>query len=172
MNFKTVSALAIAFCFVSSPVLAQEAEDAAPAAQQKGYIETKTTVEKESVVLDENGNERVALVPVSKVLPGDVVIYTVSYTNIGEDGADNVTITYPISEELEYVADSAFAPGASISFSADGGTTFDEISNLTVSIDGEDRAAAMKDLTHIRWVLNDVLDPGSRGFGRFRARLN
>ncbi|MEM7763322.1 MAG: hypothetical protein AAF290_04520 [Pseudomonadota bacterium] len=139
---------------------------------QEGKIQLQTVVEKEQVTVAENGDERVELVPVEKVFPGDVVIYTVTYTNVADQAVENVTITNPISAELSYVPESAFAPGADVSFSVDGGKTFDALANLTVAIDGAERTASVEDLTHIRWVLTDALAPGSRGFARFRARLN
>ncbi|MEO1421398.1 MAG: hypothetical protein AAFU66_10685, partial [Pseudomonadota bacterium] len=49
---------------------------------QTGNIELKTVVEKETTVTNEAGQEVTQLVPVDKVIPGDVVIYTVTYTNI------------------------------------------------------------------------------------------
>lgn len=139
---------------------------------QQGKIELKTVVEKETVVLTEDGGERIELVTADKVVPGDVVIYTVTYTNVADQAVENVTITNPIAAELEYVADSAFAPGASVAFSVDNGQSFAPLNALSVEDNGEQRAAEVADLTHIRWVLNDELAPGAQGFARFRARLN
>lgn len=141
-------------------------------AQAQGKIELKTVVEKEQRTTDAQGNEVVALVPADKVVPGDVVVYTVTYTNIADQAIENVVITNPIDARLDYVADSAYAAGAEVSFSVDGGTTYAPLAELTVERDGVEVAASTADLTHIRWILNDQLDPGAQGFARFRARLN
>ncbi|MEL7023599.1 MAG: hypothetical protein AAGL69_07600 [Pseudomonadota bacterium] len=139
---------------------------------QAGKIELKTVVEKEAVVLNEAGQEVTQLVPADKVVPGDVVIYTVTYTNVADEAVENVVITNPIADQLQYVTDSAFAPGADIEFSVDGGQQFAALESLTVERDGELVPARTDDLTHIRWTLTEQLDPGAQGFARFRARLN
>lgn len=145
---------------------------AAPASAQEGKIELKSVVEKEVRVVNDAGEEVVQLVEADKVVPGDVVIYTVTYTNVADQAVDNVVITNPINDALSYVVDSAFAPGADVSFSADGGQTFAALDTLTVERDGTPVAAGVDDLTHIRWILREPLDPGAQGFARFRARLN
>lgn len=145
---------------------------AAPATAQQGRIELKSVVEKEVRVTNDAGEEVVQLVTADKVVPGDVVIYTVTYTNVSDQAVDNVVVTNPINEALTYVDDSAFAPGADVSFSVDGGENFAPLDALTVERDGVTAAAGGDDLTHIRWTLREPLDPGAQGFARFRARLN
>ena len=145
---------------------------ATTARAQQGKIELKTVVEKEQRTTNADGESIVQLVPAEKVVPGDVVIYTVTYTNVADQAVEKVVITNPIGESLEYVADSAFGPGAKVSFSVDGGNAFDELDALTVERNGERVAATSADLTHIRWTLDGELAPGSQGFARFRARLN
>lgn len=144
----------------------------APAFAQQGKIELKSVVEKEVRVVNDAGEEVVQLIAADKVVPGDVVIYTVTYTNVADEAVENVVITNPINTALNYVQDSAFAPGADVSFSADGGKTFATLTELTVERDGVPVAARVDDLTHIRWILREPLDPGAQGFARFRARLN
>ncbi|MEL6447991.1 MAG: hypothetical protein AAFQ62_08635 [Pseudomonadota bacterium] len=145
---------------------------ATPALAQEGKIELKSVVEKEVRVVNGAGEEVVQLVTADKVVPGDVVIYTVTYTNVADQAVDNVVITNPINDALSYVVDSAFAPGADVSFSVDGGASFDALDALTVERDGTTITAGVDDLTHIRWILREPLDPGAQGFARFRARLN
>lgn len=144
----------------------------AGAAAQQGKIELKTVVEVELRTVNEAGEAVVSLVPADKVVPGDVVVYTVTYTNVADQAVEKVVITNPIAEGLDYVADSAFAPGAEVSFSVDGGNEFAALDALTVERNGELVSASIDDLTHIRWTLDGELDPGSQGFARFRARLN
>ncbi|MEM9171267.1 MAG: hypothetical protein AAGA84_01045 [Pseudomonadota bacterium] len=144
----------------------------AGAAAQEGKVELRTVVEKEQTTVNQEGETVTKLVPADKVVPGDVVIYTVTYTNVADQAVENIVITNPIADELEYVFDSAFAPGADISFSVDGGNAFASLDELTVNRDGQPVPASASDLTHIRWTLDGQLDPGAQGFARFRARLN
>ncbi|MEM7610957.1 MAG: hypothetical protein AAF270_04730 [Pseudomonadota bacterium] len=168
MNKLRIAMISLAALFTSANGFAQDATEA-PA--QRGFIEVKTVVEKEQRSVNEAGDEVVQLVTAEKVLPGDVVIYTVTFTNISDEVADNVVITNPISENLEYVADSAFSPGVDVTFSVDNGQQFDALESLQVERDGQRVAAAPSDLTHIRWRMRGELAPGAQGFGRFRARV-
>ena len=143
-----------------------------PAFAQQGKIELQTVVEKEQRSTNEAGEEVVQLVTADQVVPGDTVIYTVTYTNVADQSVENVVITNPIAAQLEYVVGSAFAPGADVSFSVDGGNSFAALDALRIERDGEQVSASAADLTHIRWTLRESLDAGSQGFARFRARLN
>ncbi|MEL7374487.1 MAG: hypothetical protein AAGJ36_08500, partial [Pseudomonadota bacterium] len=62
---------------------------ATPALAQEGKIELKSVVEKEVRVVNGAGEEVVQLVTADKVVPGDVVIYTVTYTNVADQAVDN-----------------------------------------------------------------------------------
>jgi uncharacterized repeat protein (TIGR01451 family) len=129
-------------------------------------------VQKEEVTVNDTGETERKLVPADTVVPGDDVVYTITFTNISDETAENIVITNPISGELTYVEGSAFGPGTSIEFSVDGGQTFATAADLTVSENGVDRAARAEDFTHIRWVMQNVLQAGAQGLARFRARLN
>ena len=142
------------------------------AAQEPGHLDIRTIVQKQEVSLDENGERQTKLVDADTVLPGDEVVYTVSFSNVSEEPAENVVITNPLPEQLTYVEGSAFGPGADLEFSVDGGQTFAAASELSVTEDGFSRPARGEDFTHIRWVLNQDIDPGAQGMAQFRARLN
>jgi hypothetical protein len=70
-------------------------------------------------------------------------------------------VTYPIPTHMIYVADSAIGPSAELSYSVDGGRTFDRPENL------QPHVAA--DYTHIRWQMIHSLKGNSTAFLRFRA---
>ncbi len=141
-------------------------------AQEKGNIRVQTIAEKEQPVIDESGQEATRLVPVSTVVPGDEIIYTISFTNISDDPAENVTITNAVPQHMAYVGDTAFGPGTEVAYSVDGGMSYGSPSELTVKDeDGDERPANASDYTHIRWVMRNNLEPGSKGFARFRAQL-
>ncbi len=141
-------------------------------AQEDGSLDVHTVVQKEEVVVNENGESENRLVAVESVIPGERVFYTITFTNVGDEPAENVVITNPIATELTYVEGSAFGPGMDVQFSVDGGATFAVAAELTVTENGETRAAVPEDFTHIRWVMQGELNTGSQGTARFAAVLN
>lgn len=141
-------------------------------AQESGHLNVRTVVQKEEVTIDDDGNRRTRLVDATKVVPGDEVVYTVSFSNVSDEPAENVVITNPLPAELSYVDGSAFGPGADVQFSVDGGVTFAAPRDLEVSEDGVARAATADDFTHIRWVMGEQIAPGAQGIAQFRARLD
>ena len=110
------------------------------------------------------------MVVAERVLPGETVFYTITFTNISDEVADSVVITNPIAENLVYVDGSAFGPGTEIQFSVDG-RTFAAAGELTVSEDGATRTAEAADYTHVRWVMQNDLAAGAQGTVRFAAVL-
>ena len=141
-------------------------------AQETGHLKLMTVVQKEEVVVTDSGERKSELVPAEKVVPGDSVVYTITFENVSDESAENITITNPVPENLSYVAGSAFGPGAVIEFSVDGGERYGAPETLFVTDNGELRQATPDDYTHIRWVLQDELAAGAQGMARFRARLN
>lgn len=145
---------------------------ATASAQQKGHLNVRTVVEKETIVVNEAGQTERRLVPADTVVPGDDVVYTITFTNVSDEVAENVVITNPISENLTYVDGSAFGPGTVIEFSVDGGATFGPQNELVVRTNGDERPAEAEDFTHVRWTMQNKLEAGAQGMARFRARLN
>ncbi len=141
-------------------------------AQDSGAIQIRTTAEIEVVETDANGEIVTRLEQASKVIPGDIVIYTVTFSNTGSEPAENVVITNPVPRHMEYVEGTAFGPGADISFSIDGGQSWGTPDELMVTAaDGSQRPAMATEYTDIRWILRNTLQPGAQGFARFRTRL-
>ena len=140
-------------------------------AQEQGHLSVQTVVQKEQVTINEDGEQQVSLVPAETVVPGESVVYTITFTNISSDAADNVVITNPIADSLTYIDGSAFGPGTEILFSIDNGKTFAQREALTVAEDGATRAAVAEDFTHSRWVMQRELAAGAQGVARFAALL-
>ena len=141
-------------------------------AQEQGHLSVKTVVQKEEVTVNDAGETETRLVDVGTVVPGERVVYTITFQNIGDVPADNVVIMNPIADNLTFVDGTAFGPGTVISFSIDGGGSYADRADLTVTEDGVARVAAAKDLTDIRWVMQDELAAGAQGVARFTAVLN
>jgi uncharacterized repeat protein (TIGR01451 family) len=112
------------------------------------------------------------LAPADRLVSGDWVIYTLEVRNTASTAVHTPTVTYPVPQHMSYVAESAVGPGTEISYSVDGGRSFDAPENLKVrDPDGQARPASAADYTHIRWELKNALKGNSVAFVRFRARV-
>ena len=140
-------------------------------AQDGGHLTVTTIVQKEIKVVAEDGSTETQLVEADSVVPGETVVYTITFQNTGAEPAENVVITNPISEALTYVAGSAKGEGLSVEFSADGGQTFGAASDLRVVDNGVERPATTLDYTHVRWVMQTQLEVGGEGQASFAAVL-
>jgi uncharacterized repeat protein (TIGR01451 family) len=145
---------------------------AAGAFGEAGSIELRARAEKRVLLQAADGTSQETFVPAAKVLPGDVVAYTIEARNVSQDSADRVVITDPIPSEMQYLDGSAVAAGAELLFSVDGGFRFDVPEKLTVANeDGSRRPAVASDYTHVRWVFAAPLAPAKQRSVRFLARL-
>lgn len=146
----------------------------AAGAQEKGTIELKSISEVEVVTTTAAGKKVVKRVDTGKasVVPGDTVVFTTTYRNIGAKPAEKVVITNPVPEHTLYLDKSAEGKGATIDFSVDGGKNYAPAGKLTV-MDAQEkvRTAGPADYTHIRWTLLKPLAPGGRGNVSFKAKI-
>jgi uncharacterized repeat protein (TIGR01451 family) len=117
----------------------------------------------------QSGPETTKLLAAQRVAPGDEVIYTLEIRNTGGVTVLKPVVVYPVPTHMMYVADSATGPGAQVSYSVDGGESFDHAESLKWSDGGRVRPAKPSDYTHIRWQLKNNLKPNSVAFARFRA---
>ncbi len=110
------------------------------------------------------------LVPADRVVPGEEVFYTLEIRNTGTKPLPPPTVDFAIPEHMRYIANSAVGAGAEVSYSIDGGHTFDRPENLSVVAAGGDaRLATPADYTHIRWRLKHALQAKAMALARFRA---
>jgi len=109
------------------------------------------------------------LVPADRVIPGDEVFYTLEIRNTGARALPSPTVDFAIPEHMRYVADSAVGAGAEVSYSVDGGRTFDRPDALTVGAGGNRHAATEAEYTHIRWHFKHALKSKAMALARFRA---
>jgi uncharacterized repeat protein (TIGR01451 family) len=89
--------------------------------------------------------------------PGETLSYTIQYLAAGSTPSYAVKIIDPIPADVAYVAGSAAGAGMTITFSHDGGVTYD----------GSDAAP----VTHIRWQRTSPLAPGGSGTTSFQAAV-
>jgi uncharacterized repeat protein (TIGR01451 family) len=132
-------------------------------------VAIKTTVEVETKVFWD-GRTVSKWVPADELVPGDEVIYTLEIRNPGTTALRSPHIDYAIPKHLRYVENTAVGAGADVSFSVDGGHSFDRPENLRVAEPaGALRPATAAEYTHIRWQLRHTLKAKSVAFAHFRA---
>jgi len=137
-----------------------------------GEVELQTTAQQEVQVVDDSGQQLTKLVVASKVVPGDEVIYTITARNISGQPVESVVIGDPIPLHMIYVKGSAVGEGTTMTFSADGGTSFHTVEELVVIDEaGTARPAEAEDLTDIQWTLDSAIPPSATKSVGFRARL-
>ena len=93
-------------------------------------IRLKAVAEIEVSVVNDKGETEVKRIPATKVVPGTEVIYTITVSNVGDQPADGVVVTDPIPENTTYVDRSAFGAGSKITYSVDGGNSYDLAAKL------------------------------------------
>jgi uncharacterized repeat protein (TIGR01451 family) len=139
-------------------------------ASQKIQLKATAQIEVESV--NEAGRRIKKRVPAEKVTPGTEIIYTIAYHNPADQTAEQVVITNPIPEQMRYRHQSVFGEKVRVTFSVDGGESFDLPQNLYVTdATGRRFPAKSDDYTHIRWKLQDPIPPRASGQVGFRAIL-
>jgi uncharacterized repeat protein (TIGR01451 family) len=111
-----------------------------------------------------------------RVVPGDVLIYTVQVRNVGQYSVESAEVIQPLPRHTMYVADSAVGPGVDVDYSIDGGRSFDKPENLksphtSSAAAARSARATAADYTHIRWRLHNRLNPNAIAFVRFRAQV-
>lgn len=144
---------------------------AAPA-RAESPIHFQSLAEVETIVATASGERQVVRKPAATVVPGTVVIYSNIVTNNGAEAAQDLVIANPVPEHMHYLPGSASEEGAEVTFSVDGGLSFDLAENLTVAGPaGTPVPAPASEYTHIRWVLTRPLPPGASAQVEFRARL-
>lgn len=135
------------------------------------HINVRVVAEVQTRTID-HGRPVEKLLPADKVVPGDLVIYTLEARNAGPMSLDAPSVVQAVPAHMVYVADSATGPGAFITFSVDGGNSYETPENLKVTAaDGKLRAAVAADYTNIRWQLRSLVKANSVAFLRFRARV-
>lgn len=138
-------------------------------------IKLVQTAEVESMETNADGKETLKLIPADKVLPGDTILYTITATNTGTAPANAIVINNAISEHNIYLGGSAgsvaIGKNTTITFSADGGKTFADAAQVTITENGEARLASPEEYTHIRWQLNFELAPEKSTKVFFKALL-
>lgn len=141
-------------------------------AHAMAQIEVKTVAEIEVTEINDKGEKIVKRTAATNVVPGTEVIYTITAKNTGTEPADNIVVTNPVPDQTVYVDGSAFGAGTNITFSVDGGKSYDKAQNLKVKDKaGQSHNAKAEDYTHVRWALQFNLQPGQEAPVWYRVRV-
>ena len=111
----------------------------------------------------------------STVKPGDVLHYTLTFSNPTPRALGNVQLSNPLPKGLEFVPASVRASRADarLEFSADGGKTFAAEPTLEVVVDGKTvrRPAAPEQYTHVRWTVTGAVAAQAVVTAEYDARV-
>jgi uncharacterized repeat protein (TIGR01451 family) len=138
-------------------------------AADKGCIELKTVAESEQEYTNDAGQKAKRLVPASKVVPGDEVVWTITAKNVCDKPADNIVIANPLPGEMRYVANSAMGVGADITYSVDGKEFSAPAAIVVHDANGVRRTASPDEYRAVRWTYKNAFAPGATAFVRYRA---
>ena len=126
----------------------------ADAAETK-QIDAEQIVERRVIKVDPAGFETVTFETAKLVKPGDYLRYSIHYENNLDAPAENIILTMPVPEVMDYVVGSAAPKSYPYEVSFDAGATFKLAEESTFSPD--------RRVTHIRWQLEHTVAPGESG---------
>ena len=126
------------------------------------------------VVLGTNNEEH--FTSAENVYPNDIIQYELRYTNIGDEPADDVSITGIIPEGTIYLPKSVSLPeGVQVLFSIDNGKSYhkEPVEYFVAGPDGRKvKKIATPDMyTNIKWVGNGRLNVGETLVVHYRVRV-
>jgi uncharacterized repeat protein (TIGR01451 family) len=136
-----------------------------------GCVSLLTQALTEQSVTGADGQPRVTLVPATKVVPGDLVVWQTTARNSCPSAAANVVINQAVPEHMTLVPASAGGNASRIVYSLDG-RSFLPLAELTVrEADGTTRPARAEEVRHVRWLLEGSIAANQSLSVRYSARL-
>ncbi len=122
---------------------------------------------------DAQGNEKIILKNPKDVIviPGDRLKFILKYTNNTGQDVTGFKATNPIPAAVQYIE--AAEEWAEVS--VDGGKNWGKLEDLSVQANNDTgdtnvlRAATVADVTHVRWVFNNVITKNSSGSVSFNG---
>jgi uncharacterized repeat protein (TIGR01451 family) len=128
----------------------------------------KTEVFVEKTIVGPDGASQAKRLPAGQVVPGDRVVYVITFVNDAAKPAEGVTITNPLPAGLIYAGQ---AEGVAPQVSADG-AIFASLDQLTVRrADGAVVPAQPADVSQLRWTLATPVPAGGQVRLTYRATL-
>jgi uncharacterized repeat protein (TIGR01451 family) len=142
-------------------------------AKDKPNVDLKLKVEKEMTVTNAEGKSRMEWQEVKSFGPGDVLRYTITYSNTGSAEVRDAVIIDPIPAGTAYLPGSVEGANAEITFSLDG-KTFQSPPLLKYKVKAtgtseQEFSASPEMYTHIRWKIVKPVAKGGHGTVRFKV---
>jgi uncharacterized repeat protein (TIGR01451 family) len=163
-SFRQVLTLAAVGCLATAVAVAQVPD-----------VAVEVDVAREVVEVREDGSRSVSVEPVDVTRPGDVLVYTVRATNVGDAPAIAPRVDDPIPVGTVLIVDSVDHRGPRPHASLDGGTTWTPFPAFETRVREDGTTvqvpAAPEAYTHLRWVWDDALDPGASADLTFKVRV-
>jgi uncharacterized repeat protein (TIGR01451 family) len=132
----------------------------------------QTATAQQPIVLKLSQSKKVAdkkgfkLVPVSKVAPGETIVYTIAAKNISDRPIGKLVIEQKIRPGTTYVLNSATViSGANLTFSTDGGKTYTNSPTI------DKKPAAASNYTNVRWTFTQKVSPKSQSTLSYEVRV-
>ena len=139
-------------------------------------IELAVQVERELVHIDAGGKKIVERNPVDIAKPGDVLVYTLTATNVGVGPALEARLEDPLPTGAELILDSLEHGRATPTASLDGGKTWQpfpaQVDRRGADGKVESVPAPADSYTHLRWTLAEPLAPGETKDIQFKVRIH
>ena len=134
-------------------------------------LRVEIDVQREVREVNRKGEARLVRRPVGVTKPGDVLVYTLRYRNVGTGPAVGATLSDPIPDGTVLVPGSVEAAPAHVLYSLDGKTySARPIVRRTNASGVEEEVDAPAELVrHIRVALPDELPAGSSGSTSFKV---
>lgn len=138
---------------------------------EDGVIKFTNTVKKQVVEKNDKGEEIIRYVEPTLNIPGNTMMYTITFENISNQPVGGIIINDPLPNNSRYLEGTATGENTDITFSADG-IYFDVPENIKVKDKtGRVWTASADKYTHIRWVYRKNLEPGEIGTVTFKTKI-
>jgi uncharacterized repeat protein (TIGR01451 family) len=169
MKISSLTVHAGALALLGAGALATHPAFAADAAHN--CVQLHNDVLMEQKYLDAEGHAAVRTVPPAKVVPGTVMLYTITARNSCAAASDRLAITNPVPEHMQYVGGTAAHDGTETLYSIDA-THYGKLETLAAQdTDGSSRPARAEDVRSIRWTFVQGLAAGQSVSVQFRATV-
>jgi uncharacterized repeat protein (TIGR01451 family) len=169
LNIDTAYAMALLLSALGGSLIAS----GTARAQASSPVTILSEAQIERIEVGKDGKERTVYKKPGDVIvvPGDKVVFTLSYANRGATPASGFRATNPMPGPVQFL--NATEDWAEVS--VDGGKSWGILSALTVKAKSADgtgvvvRPAAVEDVTHVRWVFASDIAPGAKGAVSYRG---
>jgi uncharacterized repeat protein (TIGR01451 family) len=130
-------------------------------------------MQEEVSVTDDQGEIQVVRKKVDNAAPGNVLIYTLTYTNTGDAPALDARVDDAVPQGTVLLPGSVRGEKAGVTFSVDGGRTYTPFP-VEIEFQGPDgrtvkKKAPADEYTHIRWTAQAPLRPGESRTASFKV---